>query len=310
MIRDLRKVDAPRVLELLTTQSPEEESLLGTRPEGFAKVVRRVFRWDTRLLARIARMFGRPTYRFFVGEEDGRVVATTLVSFPERTGFVSMVVVDPAYRRRGHAQALLETARSTVRASGRRFIALDVLSQNVPARTLYERLGYRLLRESSVVVRDPGASASAEPSPAVRPIRPSDARTLTEIARRGVPPEVQEVLPARESSLLPSRWVDQTLKSERAAWVVDRGNGPVAYLSTTSSAATEAAHCSEPIVGEGASVDEVAALVGTAVRWCVAHGSPRIVAQVPASNLRGLAALQGGGFRDALAVRTLYRPVA
>ena len=98
MIRDLRKVDAPRVLEFLQTQFPEEEALLGTRPEGFAKVVHRVFRWDAQLVIRLARLFGRPLFRFFVVEEDGRIVATTLLSFPERSGYVSMVVVDPAYR--------------------------------------------------------------------------------------------------------------------------------------------------------------------------------------------------------------------
>ncbi|MGA8303442.1 MAG: GNAT family N-acetyltransferase [Thermoplasmata archaeon] len=310
MIRELRKIDAPRVLELLKTQFPEEESLLGTRPEGFAKVVRRVFRWDARLLVGVARLFGRPIYRFFVVEEDDQLVATTLLSFPERAGYVSMVVVDPAYRRRGYAQALLEKARATVRASGRQFIALDVLAQNVPARTLYERMGYRLLRESSLVVRDSGPPPTVGPSTAVRPLRPSDARSLAEIARRGVPAEVQEVLPVRESALRPSRMVERMLESERAAWVVDHGGGPLAYLSATSTPATEAGHFSEPIVGEGASTDEVAALVGTGVRWCVAHGSPRIVAQVPASNLGGLAALEGGGFHDALAIRTLYRPVA
>jgi ribosomal protein S18 acetylase RimI-like enzyme len=310
MIRDLKKADAPRVLEFLQTQFPEEESLLGTRPEGFAKVIHRVFRWDAQLVIRLARWFRRPLFRFFVVEEDRRIVATTLLSFPEGSGYVSMVVVDPAHRRRGHAQALLERARATTQATGRSFIALDVLAQNTPARTLYERLGYRPLRESSFVVREPGAPVTGASSSAVRPFRNADARPLTEIARRSVPAEVQEVLPVREASLRPSGFTNRMLESERAAWVVDRGRGPEAYLSATSTLATAAGHCSEPIVGEDADPAQATALVRTAVDWCAAHGSPRIVAQVPTSNVRGRAALQGGGFHDALALWTLYRRVA
>ena len=307
MIRELRKSDAPRVLQFLTTHFPEEERLLGTRPEGFATVVRRVFRWDTQLAIRIARRLGRPVFRFFVVEEDGQIVATTLLSFPERSGYVSMVAVDPAYRRRGHARELLELARATTRATGRKFIALDVLAGNTPARTLYEGLGYRPLRETAFVVREPGAPPTGAPSPAVRPFRRADAGPLLEISRRAVPPEVEEVLPVRASALRPSSMGDRMLASERVAWVIDRGAGAEAYLSATWTPATDAGHFSEPIVGEGLPPADTAALVRTAIDWCVSHGSPRIVAQVPVANVRGHAALEGGGFRDAFAIWTLYR---
>ncbi|MGA9840115.1 MAG: GNAT family N-acetyltransferase [Thermoplasmata archaeon] len=310
MIRDLRKADAPRVFEFLKTGFPEEEELLGTRPEGFARVIRRVFRWDTRLLLGLARLAGRPLFRFFVVEADGRIVATTLLSFPERAGYVSMVMVDPGYRRRGHARALLERARAATQSTGRKFVALDVLAQNAPARALYERIGYRPLRESSYLVREPGPVEPGPPSPSVRPFRREDARPLVAIARRSTPAEVQEVLPLREASLRPSGFVGRLLQSETAAWVVDRGRGPEAYLAAVATATTSAGHCSDPIVAEGADAASVAALVRTAVTWCAAHGAPRILTQVPAANLRGRAALQGGGFHDALGLWTLYRSAA
>jgi len=310
MIRELRTADASRVLELLRIGFPESESLLGTDPDASARIVRRILRWDTQLVLRFARWFGRPVYRFFVVEEDGRVVATTLLTFPERSGFVSHVVVDPAYRRRGHARALLERARVTTHATGRRFIALDVLAENVPARTLYERLGYRPLREMRCVVRDPGRATPNGVSSAVRPYRAHDTSALVEIARRTVPPEVQEVFPVRERSVPVSRSVDRALGSETAAWVVDRGQGPEAYLSATWTPATAAANCSAPLIGEAAETADVAALVRTAVDYCVARGSPRVVARVPSANVRGRAALHEGGFHDAFAEWTLCRPVA
>ena len=134
MIRDLRKSDASRVLELLKAGFPEEERLSGTTPEGFHRIVRRVFRWDVRIALRVLSWSGRPVFRFLVVEEDGRVVATTLLSFPERAGYVSTVTVDSAYRRRGFARGLIERAAEIARAAGRKFLVLDVLDQNVPAR--------------------------------------------------------------------------------------------------------------------------------------------------------------------------------
>jgi ribosomal protein S18 acetylase RimI-like enzyme len=310
MIRDLRKPDAPRVLRLLKTQFPEEEALLGTRPEGFGKVIDRVFRWDAQFVIRLSRWFGRPLFRFFVDEEDGGLVATTLLSFAQRSGYVSMVVVDPAYRRRGLAQALLETARVATQSAGRKYIALDVLAQNTPARTLYERIGYRPLRESSYMVREPGAPLAGPPSPSVRPFRRDDARALVEVARRSTPTEVEEVLPLREGSLRGSSFVNQILNSKTAAWVVDRGHGAEAYLGAVSTPTTSAGHLSDPIVGEGMDAADSAALVRAAVNWCIDQRSAQIITQVPTANVRGRAALQGGGFQDALALWTLYRPVA
>jgi ribosomal protein S18 acetylase RimI-like enzyme len=310
MIRDLRKSDAPRVLALLKTQFPEEERIMGTRPEGFAEVVARAFRWDAQFFIGMARLFGRPVFRFFVFEEDGQLVATTLLSFPERSGYVSMVVVDPAYRRRGHAQALLERSRATAQSARRKYIALDVLAQNAPARALYERIGYQPLRETSFMVRESGASIAGATSSHVRPFRKRDARPLVEVARRSTPTQVQEVLPLRESSLRAGGVANRILLSQSASWVVDRGRGPEAYVGAVSTRTTAAAHMTDPIVGEGVDAVDAAALVRTAVDWCSAHGAPKIVAQVPVDNVRGRAALQGGGFHDALALWTLYRPVA
>jgi ribosomal protein S18 acetylase RimI-like enzyme len=309
MIRDLKRADANRVFEFLSKYFPEEEAILGTRPEGFEKVVRRLFRFDTQLILGLLKVFGRPVFRFFVVEEDGRVVATTLLSFPERAGYLSMVVVDPAYRRRGLAQALLDRCRVTTQGTGRKYVALDVLAQNTPARTLYERVGYRPLRETQFMVREPDASLTGASSPSIRPFRREDARALVEIAQRSRPAEVTEVLPIRAASLRPGSFIDSVLQAESAAWVIDRGHGPEGYLSASVGAITTAAHFSDPIVAEGVEGPEAAALVRTAIEWCVARKSPRIAAQVPVANVRGRAALLGGGFDDAISVWTLYRIV-
>jgi ribosomal protein S18 acetylase RimI-like enzyme len=311
MLRDLRAADSPRLLELLQREFPEEERLLGTRPEGFERIFRRAFRWDTRLLLGLARAFGRPLFQFLVIEADGRLVGTTLVSFPPRAGYLSMVVVDPAYRRRGYAKRLLEGARATAARRGRPFVALDVLAENTPARTLYEAAGYRRLRSAAFLAHDrPAELVGPLPLPAaIRPFRRSDARPIAVIALRQMPPEVAAALPARPSQFAGHRFVSNLLGEETAAWVVDRGAGPEAHVAASVSPATEAAHLSAPVVGESVDPSLAATLVRSAAAWAAARHPPRLVAQVTEENRRGRTALEEVGFREALALLTLSRPV-
>jgi ribosomal protein S18 acetylase RimI-like enzyme len=312
MLRDLKPTDSAQLFAFLKEGFPEEEALQGTRPEGVEKVVRRVFRWDTRILLGLLRLFGRPFFRFYVIEVDRRLAATTLLSFSPRAGYVSMVMVDAAHRRQGLARRLLEEARRTTARRGLRYIALDVLEGNAPARTLYASIGYRPLRSRGWFALDaPGSLAAPPPgTTGVRPFRPSDARPLVEIARRQTPREVDEVIPMRAGDLTSSNWTNQILLSESAAWVVDRGHGPEAYIGATSSPVTEAAHLTSPIVGDSVDADTARTLVLTACAWLAPRRPPRILAIVPDDNERGRAALGAVGFRRALPLLTLYRESA
>ena len=311
-IRDLRAGDAPRVLEMLLTQFPEEEAILGTRPEGFARVIDRVFRWDSRLVLAVLRGFGRPVFRFFVAEETGTVAGTTLLTFTGRAGYVSMVVVDPAYRRRGLARALLEEARRATRARGQPYLALDVLDANHPARALYESIGYRPLRSAAFLVHDRPSTISPDPAAlhGIRPFVREDARALAEVVRRDRPREVEEVLPTTPREIAGSAWASRLLESEQAAWVVDPGTGPVAWVGASVPRATEAGNLQAPIVASSVAPEVARALVEVAGAWCAARRVPRIAVSVTAENLRGRAAVDAAGFRHALSLWTLYRPTA
>lgn len=311
MLRDLRRADGPQFLALMERGFPEESALLGNRPEEFDKIFRRIFRWDTRLLFGLLRLFGRPIARALVVEADGRVVATSLVTFPSGAAYVSNVVVDPDHRRRGYARAMLEEARTTARRTKRKFLALDVLEDNTNARTLYESLGYRPLRARTQLVQDaPQRFGTDTPkSSAIRPLQRSDVPTLVEILRRQTPSEVEKVLPTSPGRFLASEVANRMLASEEASWVIDRGHGPEAHVAATVSTAMEAAHLTAPTlavtVDDGLGVQ----LVSTAGAWCVARGAPRLVSMVAADNPRGRAALEATGFRDARSLWTLYRSV-
>jgi ribosomal protein S18 acetylase RimI-like enzyme len=310
-VRDLRAGDAPQLIRFLKNEFPEEEALLGSRPEGIERIVRRLFRPHVRFLLALFRLVGRPVFRFFVAESDGRIVATTLLTFSRRTGYISMFVVDTAYRRRGIARDLLERARAATRARGQAFVALDVLAANAPARALYEKIGYRPLRAASYLAHEHPETLLPPPAhvPGLRAFDRRDANALAEISRRGSPIVVQTVLPTSERDLTPSSWVGEMMASETAAWVLDDGTGPKAWVSATVTPATEAAHISNPIVDESVAPEHATGLVRFAGAWCATRHAPRLLSMAPEENERGRAALLGAGFRDAIPTWTLYRPV-
>lgn len=307
-VRDLRASDAPRLLEFLRLDFPEEEALLGARPDGFVRVVKRVFRWDTRIVLGLMRLVGRPLFRYFVIEEGNRIVATTLLTFTSRAGYVSSVVVDRAHRRRGYARMLLERSRLATRRRGLSFLVLDVLADNAPARALYESEGYRLLRRTGYYVHDRPSETPRTPPPAgLRPFRADDATPVAAIARRDRPPEVERVLPTSARDYAGSSFVRQVLSSESASWVIDPGTGPKAWLHANVSPATEAAHLGNPVVDASLAPEAASALVVTALAWCYARRAPRVLAMVPAENVRGRAALESAGFRETIPVLTLAK---
>ncbi len=313
MIREFRSADATATVGLLTSQFPAEEALMGSRPERFFKVMERVNRWDMRLVFALLRLGGRRVFQFLVYEDQGRLVGTTLCTFPARAVYLSMVVVDPTARRRGYAKALLEQARANARRMRRRYMVLDVLADNAPARALYEgKLGYRPLRETNFMVRerpaDLGPPAATLPA-GIRPFRKSDTTPLVAIARRHTPSEVAEVIPVSRNIAGGSRTENRIMGGESAAWVVDRGHGPEALISASSSTDADAGNVSTPIVAETVDPTLVREHVRTALAWCGARGRVRALSSVPRYNLTARAALEAEGFRDALSVWTLYRPV-
>jgi [ribosomal protein S18]-alanine N-acetyltransferase len=85
------------------------------------------------------------SYRCVVAEVDGKVAGflVSRIVFPENEDLpaereILNLAVDPAYRRRGIATALL---RSELKHRGTHF--LEVRESNVGARELYQKLGFK-----------------------------------------------------------------------------------------------------------------------------------------------------------------------
>ena len=88
----------------------------------------------------IARLLGLEPNGCFAACDHGKVVGTTTTTtYGTDLAWVGMVLVDPDYRRRGIATALMEKALAHLRECGVRTIKLDATPEGQP---VYERLGF------------------------------------------------------------------------------------------------------------------------------------------------------------------------
>lgn len=92
--------------------------------------------------------------RSVVAVRDERVVGLCFAQVLEDTGFVRVLVTDPAARRSGVARALMANAADTFRAAGCTRWCLNVRPENLPALTLYRSLGMEQAYASTALAID------------------------------------------------------------------------------------------------------------------------------------------------------------
>jgi ribosomal protein S18 acetylase RimI-like enzyme len=312
MLRELRRSDIPQLFLLLERHFPEENALLGFDSKRFEGVVRRLFRPDYRFVMGFLKLVGRPVFRCFVIEIEGHLAAMAILTYNRRAGYVSSVMVDTPYRRKGYAREILTACSNGAQTVGRSFTVLDVLATNTPARALYDREGFRWLRTQMYMTREisPSPTGTAEPTPAppIRPVRKGDTDALMALATRTLPKEVGDVLPIEKSHFQSSGFVDRSLQSVSEGWVVDRGAGPEAYVRAAVSGLMAAGNLSAPLLAPELPGNEARALIGHALSWLAAHGAVRALTEVPSYASTAQELLAAEGFTKAFEILTLYRP--
>jgi ribosomal protein S18 acetylase RimI-like enzyme len=97
--------------------------------------------------------FYEPSAFAAVEEETGRLCGASLTSLvaPD-SGHVTQICVMPAVKGQGVGYELLRRSLAALRASGARTVSLTVTAANAEAVTLYERVGFRTLRQFSAFV--------------------------------------------------------------------------------------------------------------------------------------------------------------
>ncbi len=313
MLRQFRRHDVDQLYPLLQRHFPGENQLLGFRPEAFHKIVRKIFRPHIQFMMAIADLIRRPFAKFFVIEADGHLAATTLLTFTPTTGYVSMVMVDDPYRRRGYAKKLLETAARETRRAGRSWVVLDVLSDNAPAKHLYDEIGYRTLATMTFQTVDFAETVPTGPAPplppGIRPLAKSDGDRLTQISDDERPAEYRKILPAYPRQFFVSPFVAMGLESDTEAWVIDRGRGAEGFVRATTSPATEAGNLTAPLIGPDVPPELATQLVKYATDWVRRRKVTRVATEIPEHAVRGIAALASVGFTSKLHAETMALPL-
>lgn len=312
-LREYRRGDGAAIALLWERNPTAEMPMLGFDPERVREVFDGLDRPIVRLVLWFLEVTRREVIRAVIAEEDGRVVGTTLVSFTPEAAYVSAVVVEAAYRRRGIARAMLAAADAAARKRHRAYQVLEVAATSDGARRLYESVGYRARRVQRFLVRPMGPAAPVPPpgpSPDLRPFRAEDGKALAAHANAALPPELRGVVPTHPGDFRAGSRLAGALRAESAAWVAPARGPPLGFVRATRSGAVEAGHLTAPLVADGLSDPAARDLLGTALGWLQRRGASRAVTEIPETWTRSLALARGLGFQDRLELLTMVRASA
>jgi len=84
---------------------------------------------------------------FFLGAFEGeRLIGAVIVSSEERKGWINRLAVEPDYRGRGIASALIAESEKVLRKHGIRILGCLIEETNVVSKELFKKCGYSELR--------------------------------------------------------------------------------------------------------------------------------------------------------------------
>jgi ribosomal protein S18 acetylase RimI-like enzyme len=92
--------------------------------------------------ANVARYLARNPGSSFTAREDGRLLGTVLAGSDGRRGYLHHLVVEPAARRRGVGQTLVEASLKALRAQGIRKCHLFIFHANSAGQAFWRAAGW------------------------------------------------------------------------------------------------------------------------------------------------------------------------
>lgn len=93
--------------------------------------------------ARVSTHIRSSASNVLIAKDNGQLSGFAIMQFYDEHAHLNLLAVDPAYRRLGLGQRLVEWQEDTARAGGIFCINLEVRANNAGARAFYRRLGYR-----------------------------------------------------------------------------------------------------------------------------------------------------------------------
>jgi RimJ/RimL family protein N-acetyltransferase len=250
---------------------------------------------------------------FFVGEQDGRVVATVIAGNDGVRGWIYSLAVAADQRRRGIGRRMLREAETTLRAGGCDKINLQVRGDNAEVIAFYQRCGYTLEDRASLgkpLLVEPDAVAEAVPT-----IRVNERITLSQITWNDKAAYLEHLnesdafrantclMPYPYTELDADQWISQVLRetleaSRRRNWAIRNGSGELiggaGVFGITAGEKAEIGYwLARPNWGQGIMTDVVRRLCAFAFDR---YGLQRVFAQVFSTNPASARVLRKAGF--------------
>jgi len=79
---------------------------------------------------------------FFVGEEEGAIIATAMFGYDGHRGWINYLAVSPKHQKKGYARNLMLHGEKLLISVGCPKINLQVRDGNTIAKNFYEAIGY------------------------------------------------------------------------------------------------------------------------------------------------------------------------
>lgn len=127
-----------------------ERQRAGESPERAALVA------ESQMAALLPAGLATPDQHFFSAVVGGERVGLLWLGTERPLAFVYDVVIEEAYRRRGHGAALMRAGAGWARDHGSHALGLNVFGFNHGAKVLYEHLGFRVVEERVLLALDHG----------------------------------------------------------------------------------------------------------------------------------------------------------
>ena len=109
--------------------------------------------------ASIASELSNPLSLWFVAVDNGRTVGYVGSQSVLDGADMMNIAVDPDYRRQGVAEALVAALEKALKEKGVIFLMLEVRESNLPAVSLYEKLGFFIVGKRPGYYRHPKEDA-------------------------------------------------------------------------------------------------------------------------------------------------------
>jgi len=306
--RPLRRSDYASYHEVVGLAVGKFERATGLDLSSEATIAQLSRRWIWFVL-RLAGLFGRPIVDTMVACQARQVVGTATVLWLPSTAYVAGVATRPEFRGRGIATHLLGLLAERARGHHRRWMALDVESENLGAIQVYRKAAYRDAGAYAWLTRTDVPRPESPASASVASVGSSDWESIIARLEAGRPADYRDAFPATGSVLSHNEILVRGGRVGYETWKRELPGGGVAVMRAYFVPGVGIAAYFPMSTTPEASPDEFVDLIDAATDWLTPQRPNHILAVAPEPRSNSTIALERRGFTVAASTTAMLARV-